>query len=60
MKAEQERRPVHGGTANFQADPSWGDHLLFYEYFHQLAFSNRKHRKGSKDGDRELESCYNA
>jgi hypothetical protein len=27
-------RPVFGGTAIFQEDPSWGDNLLFYEYFH--------------------------
>jgi hypothetical protein len=28
------RRPVFGGTAKFQTDPYWRDHLLFYEYFH--------------------------
>jgi len=28
------RRPVFGGTAQFQIDPYWRDHLLFYEYFH--------------------------
>jgi hypothetical protein len=28
------RRPVYGGTAKFQADPHWRDHILFYEYFH--------------------------
>ena len=28
------RRAVYGGTAKFQADPHWRDHLLFYEYFH--------------------------
>jgi hypothetical protein len=27
-------RPVFGGTAKFQTDPHWRDHLLFYEYFH--------------------------
>ena len=27
------RRPVHGDLAKFQADPSWRDLLLFYEYF---------------------------
>jgi hypothetical protein len=27
-------RPVFGGTAKFQQDPHWRDHLLFYEYFH--------------------------
>jgi Mannosylglycerate hydrolase MGH1-like glycoside hydrolase domain/Glycosyl hydrolase family 63 C-terminal domain len=28
------RRPVYGGTENFQQDPYWRDHILFYEYFH--------------------------
>jgi hypothetical protein len=28
------RRPVYGGTAKFQDDPNWRDHILFYEYFH--------------------------
>jgi hypothetical protein len=28
------RRPVYGGTAKFQEDPHWRDHILFYEYFH--------------------------
>jgi hypothetical protein len=28
------RRPVYGGTATFQDDPHWRDHILFYEYFH--------------------------
>jgi hypothetical protein len=28
------RRPVYGGSAKFQSDPHWRDHLLFYEYFH--------------------------
>jgi hypothetical protein len=28
------RRPVFGGAALFQEDPTWGDNLLFYEYFH--------------------------
>jgi hypothetical protein len=28
------RRPVYGGTAKFQTDPHWRDHILFYEYFH--------------------------
>ena len=27
-------RPVFGGTKKFQEDPTWRDHLLFYEYFH--------------------------
>src|SRR5208337_4529727 len=34
LKDGQGRRPVYGGTAKFQADPHWRDHLLFYEYFH--------------------------
>jgi len=28
------RRPVYGGSAKFQTDPHWRDHVLFYEYFH--------------------------
>jgi Mannosylglycerate hydrolase MGH1-like glycoside hydrolase domain len=28
------RRPVYGGTKEFQEDPYWRDHILFYEYFH--------------------------
>jgi len=28
------RRPVYGGSETFQSDPSWRDHILFYEYFH--------------------------
>ncbi|GEP53035.1 MGH1-like glycoside hydrolase domain-containing protein [Reyranella soli] len=28
------RRPVYGGTAQFQDDPHWRDLILFYEYFH--------------------------
>ena len=28
------RRPVYGGTEQFQTDPNWKDLLLFYEYFH--------------------------
>lgn len=28
------QRPVFGGTQQFQNDPHWRDHLLFYEYFH--------------------------
>ena len=27
-------RPVFGGATLFQEDPSWGDNILFYEYFH--------------------------
>ena len=28
------RRPVYGGTDEFQDDPHWRDLILFYEYFH--------------------------
>jgi hypothetical protein len=28
------RRPVHGGSEEFQSDPHWRDCLQFYEYFH--------------------------
>jgi len=28
------RRPVFGGSAQFQEDPHWRDRVLFYEYFH--------------------------
>jgi hypothetical protein len=31
---EDGRRPVFGGAELFQQDPTWGDNLLFYEYFH--------------------------
>ena len=31
---EHGRRPVFGGATKFQNDPSWRDHVLFYEYFH--------------------------
>jgi hypothetical protein len=34
LRDEHGRRPVYGGTAKFQTDPHWRDHLLFYEYFH--------------------------
>jgi hypothetical protein len=34
LRDESGRRPVYGGTENFQRDPYWRDHLLFYEYFH--------------------------
>ncbi len=30
----RQRRPAHGETQLFQADPAWRDHILFYEYFH--------------------------
>jgi hypothetical protein len=28
------KRPVYGGTRQFQEDPYWRDLILFYEYFH--------------------------
>ena len=31
---EHGRRPVYGGTQQFQTDPQWKDNILFYEYFH--------------------------
>jgi hypothetical protein len=34
LRDAQGRRPVFGGTATFQSNPHWRDHLLFYEYFH--------------------------
>ncbi len=34
LRDDQGHRPVYGGTALFQADPHWRDHILFYEYFH--------------------------
>jgi hypothetical protein len=34
LRDERGRRAVYGGTAKFQNDPHWRDHLLFYEYFH--------------------------
>jgi hypothetical protein len=27
------KRPVYGGTKQFQEDPHWKDYILFYEYF---------------------------
>jgi hypothetical protein len=33
LRNEQGRRPVYGGTENFQTDPHWRDYILFYEYF---------------------------
>lgn len=33
-KDEKGQRPVYGGTEEFQSDPHWRDHILFYEYFH--------------------------
>jgi hypothetical protein len=34
LKDKDGRRPVYGGTRNFQDDPHWRDLVLFYEYFH--------------------------
>jgi hypothetical protein len=34
LKDKSGRRPVYGGTRQFQDDPHWRDCLLFYEYFH--------------------------
>ncbi|GAB4460801.1 MAG: glucosidase [Armatimonadaceae bacterium] len=31
---ESGKRPVYGGVSEFQNDPHWRDHILFYEYFH--------------------------
>ena len=34
LRGSDGRRPVFGGIEQFQTDPHWRDHLLFYEYFH--------------------------
>ncbi len=34
LRNKDGERPVYGGTAKFQTDPYWRDHILFYEYFH--------------------------
>jgi hypothetical protein len=34
LKDKDGRRPVYGGTCEFQEDPHWRDYILFYEYFH--------------------------
>ena len=34
LRGDDGRRPVYGGTAVFQDDLHWRDHILFYEYFH--------------------------
>ncbi len=34
LRNEHGQRPVYGGSAKFQNDPHWRDHVLFYEYFH--------------------------
>ncbi|MCC6394625.1 MAG: glucosidase [Bryobacterales bacterium] len=34
LRDSEGQRPVFGGTAKFQSDPYFRDHVLFYEYFH--------------------------
>ncbi len=34
LRDHQGRRPVYGGTKKFTDDPTWSDHVLFFEYFH--------------------------
>jgi hypothetical protein len=34
LRDKDGRRPVYGGTREFQEDPHWRDCVLFYEYFH--------------------------
>ena len=34
LRDKDGRRPVYGGTHEFQNDPHWRDLVLFYEYFH--------------------------
>jgi hypothetical protein len=34
LRDKSGRRPVYGGSENFQTDPHWKDYILFYEYFH--------------------------
>jgi hypothetical protein len=34
LRDKEGRRPVYGGTRQFQEDPHWRECLLFYEYFH--------------------------
>jgi len=34
MRDEDGHRPIYGGIPQFQNDPHWRDHVLFYEYFH--------------------------
>lgn len=33
LQDAQGRRPIFGGSEQFQTDPHWRDHLLFHEYF---------------------------
>jgi hypothetical protein len=34
LRGQNGDRPIYGGAREFQTDPHWRDHLLFYEYFH--------------------------
>jgi hypothetical protein len=34
LRGEDGRRPVFGDLQKFQAEPEWGDHIYFHEYFH--------------------------
>jgi hypothetical protein len=34
LRGSDGRRPVFGGSRQFQEDPHWRDCILFYEYFH--------------------------
>jgi hypothetical protein len=34
LRDSRGRRPVYGGTKEFQEDPHWRDYILFYEYIH--------------------------
>jgi hypothetical protein len=34
LRDEHGRRPVYGDSRQFQENPDWRDHLLFFEYFH--------------------------
>jgi hypothetical protein len=34
LRGDDGRRPVFGGSDQFQRDPHWADYILFHEYFH--------------------------
>ena len=34
LRNDAGKRPFYGGVPQFQTDPLWRDHILFYEYFH--------------------------
>jgi hypothetical protein len=34
LRGEDGKRPFNGGVEQFQSDPYFRDHILFYEYFH--------------------------